>query len=133
VSLAIKAYFINNFENWKIKLTVSNDMFYIYTAPPNITWSSSNITSQEGSKVLIYCNITGSEPMTISWSKVGVGSVPGNTSILTLNNVKTGNNGGYQCTVTNGNECPVAKSVPTFLYVQCKCSIFKKLMIFNHF
>jgi len=67
--------------------------------------------------------------MTVSWTKVGVGAVPGSSRILTLNNVKTEDTGSYQCIVSNGNECLSAKSVPTYLRVlgkvqtTCKCRI----------
>lgn len=60
--------------------------------------------------------------MTVSWTKIGAGAVPGNTSTLTLDNVKTANNGAYECTAANGNECPAAKSTPTFLHVVCEYS-----------
>ncbi|XP_028516461.1 hemicentin-1 [Exaiptasia diaphana] len=61
----------------------------IIKAPPNITWISDNQTVAEGSKVIISCNVTGSDPITITWKKVGGSSSLGNGPNLTLENVTT--------------------------------------------
>lgn len=94
--------------------------FLMTLAPPSIASISDNQTVPEGSRVVILCNVTGSEPMVITWKKVGYSSSIGNGSSLILENVKTADNGGYWCSATNGRECATAKSTPSYLYVVCK-------------
>jgi hypothetical protein len=68
--------------------------------------------------VVLMCNVTGSDPMNVTWSKVGGLSYPEGYSHA-FPGVVRGNEATYQCTANNGNECPAA-TTQSSMTVICK-------------
>jgi hypothetical protein len=64
------------------------------------------------------CNVTGSDPMNVTWSKVGGISYPESFS-YSFPSIVRGDEATYKCTAYNGNECPVATAT-SLITVICK-------------
>ena len=84
--------------------------------PPSVKMST-NQTIVEGSRVVIMCNVSGSEPMDITWKRKGSSAILAKGQHLVLDNVNKTNIGGYQCTASN--ECGTT-TVISHIYVICK-------------
>ena len=80
---------------------------------------SENQTIVQGSRVVILCNVSGSEPMDITWRKKDSSAILVKGPRLILDNVNRSNIGGYQCTASNGVECETASGL-SYIYVICK-------------
>ncbi|XP_031573632.1 roundabout homolog 1-like [Actinia tenebrosa] len=90
----------------------------ITQAPPQITGITVNQTIAEGSRLVLECNTSGSDPMTITWKKVGGSAFPSGKNV-TFESLTTADQGAYECTASNGNECPVSK-LQTYVHVLYK-------------
>ncbi|XP_048588090.1 hemicentin-1 isoform X3 [Nematostella vectensis] len=78
------------------------------TAPPRIHGITSDLTVTEGSNVALQCNATGSEPLNVTWRSTN-GAFLSSGVTLNLNILSRNDEGSYQCSASNGNECPVAE------------------------
>lgn len=68
--------------------------------PPVITWKSGNASVQLGGTTDLRILVSGSQPMTFSWTKDGV-ATDGSAPSLTISNAAAANSGVYVCTATN--------------------------------
>jgi hypothetical protein len=84
------------------------------------------------------CNVTGSNPLNVTWSKVGGSSYAEGYS-HTFRSIVRGDEATYQCTAHNGNECPVATAASNIIVIckQLHKLYFKRyidrLIVYNRF
>ncbi|XP_057298458.1 hemicentin-1-like isoform X2 [Hydractinia symbiolongicarpus] len=70
-----------------------------YLDTPMVTVLSTDIN--EGSSLILYCNGSGSYPLTYGWMKDGSLLVGKNNAFLLLNNVSRSSSGDYRCIIVN--------------------------------
>ncbi len=68
---------------------------------PVITWNSGNVAVLVGGSTDLRVQVSGSLPMTFSWSKDGVAIGGATASALAISNATVANSGVYICTATN--------------------------------
>ncbi|KAK3748167.1 hypothetical protein QZH41_000891 [Actinostola sp. cb2023] len=71
---------------------------------PIITMTSHNPVVVEGSNLNLTCNVSGTTPLNVKWTRSGKPDVQGMVYYIT--NIKRSDEGVYRCTVNNGAECP---------------------------
>ena len=113
--------------NYITKLTcilyVSNIILEVITYPQNIQVKS-------GSSVLLTCTSSLSSIMTFSWTHNGTvikqsSSINGNTSKLTISNVRYSDSGNYVCIVKSSGSLPVTSNTATItVYGKLNCMLY---------
>lgn len=72
----------------------------------------------EGEVAVLVCIVLGTRPMNVTWSKIGGPSyLQGHTHTFT--SIRRHDEGTYQCTASNGDECPIA-AAQSSITVICK-------------
>jgi len=97
-------------------------LLYILVTPA-ITAATPNPFVVEGSDLNMTCSVSGTSPLTVTWTRVGKPNREGDTYFIT--NIRRDDKGSYHCTVDNGEECPVQVSTIN-VTVNCK-SMFEPI------
>ncbi|KAK3711059.1 hypothetical protein QZH41_019233 [Actinostola sp. cb2023] len=71
---------------------------------PSITQTTTNPVVAEGSNLNLTCNVSGTTPLNVTWTRSGKPDVQG--MVYSITNIKRSDEGVYRCTVNNGDECP---------------------------
>ena len=87
--------------------------------PAQIIYSSPSKTFTEGSDITLVCNVTGSEPLYVTWTRLDGPTYP-QGSTKQFASINRSDEAVYQCTAHNGDECPVATSTNASIIVICK-------------
>jgi hypothetical protein len=80
----------------------------------------------EGERVTLMCNISGSEPLDISWTN---GKQVWNQPSLTFESVNRRDAGTYNMTVNNGEECNKTDTTSLILNVNCEYNTYDSCYI----
>ncbi|XP_031571252.1 uncharacterized protein LOC116305473 isoform X3 [Actinia tenebrosa] len=91
--------------------------------PPSIStckvnnFDQTNVTVNEGTKVNINCEFSGTRPLNVTWTKESQANVHWNQWNLTLHSIHRNDHGIYRVSVYNGKECNTAVSKTFHLVV----------------
>lgn len=92
---------------------------FMVTEPLEIVSRPQNLTIEEGTNVILSCNVSSSLPVKITWEKEGSeGNVLADGSILSVKNVSRSDAGTYRCKAENGIAIPATASAT--INVLCK-------------
>ncbi|KAK3755972.1 hypothetical protein QZH41_016828 [Actinostola sp. cb2023] len=90
---------------------------------PSITQTTTNPVVIEGSNLYLTCNVSGTTPLNVTWTRSGKPDVQG--MVYSITNIKRSDEGVYRCTVNNGAECPARSAtinVTVNYFEHCKCT-----------
>ena len=89
----------------------------IIAVAPSITQTTTNPVVVEGSNLNLTCNVSGTTPLNVTWTRSGKPAIQG--MVYSITNIKRSDEGVYRCTVNNGAECP-ERSATTNATVKCE-------------
>ena len=98
-------------------LGLAKSIYYSYSDPPNITYTTPDQTVNETDTVPLNCTADGKPTPNITWTSPG-GSKISFEPTCTLNITSKLDEGAYNCTADNGVGTPVAATVN--ITVQCE-------------